>query len=91
MRYVRHQEDYATGSVALMTVPTLVLAALLLAAVLSQAILTAFGRRHADKYCMANRGDAGVVDGDNAHCGVLSATTSTPAHAHSTIDASARN
>jgi hypothetical protein len=43
---------------------------LLLAAAVNQAILTLFGRRHAGKYCVANRRDiyvADVVDRDNAH------------------------
>jgi hypothetical protein len=47
----------------------LVFSALTLAAAL-QAILTLFGRRHAGRYCVANRRDAnvaGVVAGDNAH------------------------
>jgi hypothetical protein len=41
-----------------------------LAAAVNQAILTLFGRRHAGKYCVANRRDiyvADVVDRDNAH------------------------
>jgi hypothetical protein len=43
---------------------------LLLAAAVNQVILTLSGRRHADKYCVANRkvtDVADVVDRDNAH------------------------
>ena len=48
----------------------LAFAVLSLAAAVNEAILTLFGRRHAGKYCVRNRGDAGVagvVDKDNAH------------------------
>jgi hypothetical protein len=56
-------------SLARIMLSILVLTALLLAAAVTQAILTLFGRRHAGKFCVANRRDAdvaaGVVDGDN--------------------------
>jgi len=47
---------------------------LLLGAAVNQVNLTLFGRRHAGKYCVADRRDvgvAGVVEKDNAHWGVL--------------------
>jgi len=72
----------------------LAIGVLLVAAAVNQVILALFGRRHAANYCVVNRRDtsvADVVDGDNAHCGVLSGKTSTPVPANSTIDAPATN
>jgi hypothetical protein len=52
--------------VARIMLSTLAFAVLLLAAAVNQAILTLFGRRHAVKYCVANRWDAGVADPNRA-------------------------
>jgi hypothetical protein len=52
--------------VARIMLSTLAFAVLFLAAAVNQAILTLFGRRHAVKYCVANRWDAGVADPNRA-------------------------
>jgi hypothetical protein len=54
--------------VARIMLSILAFAVLFLAAAVNQAILALFDRRHADKYCVANRGDvADVVNSDNVH------------------------
>jgi hypothetical protein len=62
---------HSVVSLARIMLSILVLTALLLAVAVTQAILTVFGRRHAGKFCVANRWDAdaaaGVVHGDNHH------------------------
>jgi hypothetical protein len=52
--------------VARIMLSTLAFAVLFLAGAVNQAILTLFGRRHAVKYCVANRWDAGVADPNRA-------------------------
>jgi hypothetical protein len=57
------------------------LGVLLLAAAVSQVTIVLVYRGRAVQYCVASQTDADVaafVTGDNANCGMLYATTSTP-------------